>query len=349
MHALTSFLISESITPSALSHTPPKLCRSSVHVHGQALARNDGSTCCVTCVRLSKFPLAFFQSHFPRHARSRARLNARHRPTHGQNHAPRPHLDQLPLHCALTDGTLPWPGGVNDANAVFQHAGTFHLMHQCDGGPAGAAGAFCGGGWEGPNPHPVPGEQTYYHTWGHVVSTDLCHWRRIADTLTPNRTNYEHSADCDGSVSFPPGVGPVLLYGPGCGWRGDAPDLGDAPVVAVAFPSNRSDPLLAEWVRRPDRPVAFAQGSPPCSFAGSVWRHNVSHWSMVCTTGSTRARYTAPSSPGPMAGLEGPWTLADKAFGGGGAIGGKSGPAFLPLPLPQPGGPTHIISAGASE
>ena len=45
---------------------------------------------------------------------------------------------------------------MNDANAVFQHAGVFHIMHQCDGGPPGVP---CGGGWEGPNPHPLPGEQ----------------------------------------------------------------------------------------------------------------------------------------------------------------------------------------------
>ena len=30
------------------------------------------------------------------------------------------------------DGTA-WPMGLNDANAVFQHRGIFHIMHQCDG------------------------------------------------------------------------------------------------------------------------------------------------------------------------------------------------------------------------
>eukprot|EP00035_Acanthoeca_spectabilis_P011596 m.204598 g.204598 ORF g.204598 m.204598 type:complete len:549 (-) comp15394_c0_seq4:139-1785(-) len=243
-------------------------------------------------------------------------------------------------------GTIAWPGGVNDANAVFQHRGIYHLMHQCDGGPPGVP---CGGGWEGPNQHPVPGEQTYYHSWGHVVSTDLCHWRRITDALTPNLTDYEHGADCDGSISFLDSVGPVMLYGPGCGWKGGVSELGDNPVVALAVPANSSDPLLAKWIRHPDRPLSFADGSPPCSFAGSVWRHNTTHWSMVCTSGATRARYTALSTPAPTAGLEGPWSLADKAFGGGGSIGGQSGPAFFPLPSPRPGEPTHIISAGSKS
>ena len=171
-----------------------------------------------------------------------------------------------------------WPGGLNDANAVFQAGGVAHIMHQCDGGPKGTP---CGGGWEGPNKfvtrdspctcilknssagrvqashmfsggvnasagqcwedddanyltagHIVPplhvpsaakccdachgqqgctfytciadpprGAQTYYHSWGHVISKDLARWTRIADALAPEVSDYEHGADC---VSFPP-------------------------------------------------------------------------------------------------------------------------------------------------
>lgn len=43
---------------------------------------------------------------------------------------------------------LAW--GCNDANAIFQHRGIFHMLHQCDGGPAGMP---WGGGWEGRNPY----------------------------------------------------------------------------------------------------------------------------------------------------------------------------------------------------
>lgn len=49
-----------------------------------------------------------------------------------------------------------WPGGVNDANALYQHNGIFHMMHQCDGAPPGVP---CGGGWEGSNKNHQPGEQ----------------------------------------------------------------------------------------------------------------------------------------------------------------------------------------------
>ena len=273
-----------------------------------------------------------------------------------------------------------WPGGVNDANAIFQHRGVFHMMHQCDGGPAGLP---CGGGWEGRNPHPDKDEQTFFHSWGHVVSTDLARWRRVPDALTPSFKGYEHGSDCDGTVSFPAGLGPVALYGPGCGFSGgEGRGEGlpgrrrvrrDAARIGVAVAANASDPWLLGWVRSPNLPVTFAPGSPPCSFAGTVWKHNDTHWSLVCSGsgnpeeelesnakvagGGTRQRYTAPVTGG-VNGIAGPWTLVDPAFGGAAAeLGGGSGPVFYPLPpVPAPPGapappllPTHIISAGSGS
>jgi len=252
--------------------------------------------------------------------------------------------------------THTWPGGVNDANAMFQHHGVFHMMHQCDGGPPGVP---CGGGWEGPNTRKKPGEQTYFHSWGHVISKDLAHWHRVADALVPNETNFEHGADCDGTVSFlGDSIGPVAMYGPGCGWKKEMSDgggggdsLGDAAFIGTAFPvASSSDSELIQWAKRPDQAVTWSPGSPPCSFAGTVWRINTTLLSMVCTDGKTRARYTTTASNVSTSfGLEGPWTLVDSAFGGGGAIGGESGPSFLPLPSPKKGEPTHIISAGSGS
>ena len=109
-----------------------------------------------------------------------------------------------------------------DANAVFQRNGTWHIMHQCDGAAHGRPGP-CGGGHAGPLPAPIPGEETYWHSWGHVVSKDGVHWRRVADPLIPTvgpSADSDHGGDVDGAVSFPDdGSGePVMLYGMGGAW-----------------------------------------------------------------------------------------------------------------------------------
>ena len=96
-------------------------------------------------------------------------------------------------------------------------------------------------------------------------------------------------------MSFPHGRDkpPIMLFGPGCGYSGP-PDalgagLGDAPVVGLATPANASDPLLTHWVKDPQNPLAFAAGSPPCSFAGRAWSGpKGEHWSVLCTANGTR-------------------------------------------------------------
>ena len=135
---------------------------------------------------------------------------------------------------------------------------------------------------------------------GHVVSRDLAHWTRIADALVPNVTDYEHGADCDGSISFPEGRGkpPVMLFGPGCGWAGGGVAAAprrrlDAARVGLATPASRTDELLTHWRKDVRNPLAFARSSPPCSFAGRVWKAG-DHWSMLCGQNGTRARYTTP-------------------------------------------------------
>ena len=55
--------------------------------------------------------------------------------------------------------------------------------------------------------------QTWWHTWGHLVSKDLIHWKRLPDALTPppygTAGDYEFGEDCDGTLSFTP-EGPHL-------------------------------------------------------------------------------------------------------------------------------------------
>jgi hypothetical protein len=123
----------------------------------------------------------------------------------------------------------------------------------------------------------------------------------VADALSPNPTDYEHGADCDGTVSFPPELGPVMLFGPGCGYHPKSEvklGLEDSAVVGVAWPEDAADPQLLKWKKDTANPVVFADGSPPCSFAGRVWRSNTTagpsatssnasggHWNLVCSAG----------------------------------------------------------------
>ena len=252
----------------------------------------------------------------------------------------------------------PWPLACTDANAIFEHAGVYHIMHQT------------------PTDPPKHELHDYRAAWGHVVSRDLVHWHRLPNAIEPPPKpahSYDsHDGDCDGWVSLPEDSGlstPVLTFGPDCA-RPLSPPANDAPRVAVARPLNASDPLLINWVKDAANPIAFAKGSPPCSFSGNVWRGaqprdgvNTSY-SMICALNSQHnawSRYTTTDAQ-----LHGPWHLADPSFatwfGSSGqkkAVGSISAPSFVPLQYASSGPrganreahggasapPTHMINA----
>lgn len=256
-----------------------------------------------------------------------------------------------------TSGVL-LPGDLNDANAVFEHMGIFHVMFQTPRDPFET-----GGGGSGP------------HAWGHVISHDLVHWKRLPPVLAPTNDSKEYDGkdgDCDGTLSFLDGVGPILLWSPDCAdsWhppdltplralRGsmpglEAPQPNDYPRVAVARPANVSDPLLAAWVKDSRNPIAFANMSFPCAFPGPVWRAQ-GRLHLVC--GEWGADTQDPEHPvyTPWArysttdeSLHGPWHLADGLFaqvpGTTRSVTTVSNPSLLQLVDPQPGEPTHIIN-----
>ena len=79
----------------------------------------------------------------------------------------------------------PWPLSATDSNAIFEHKGIFHVMHQT------------------PTRKPLqPALRDYHAAWGHVVSRDLVRWKRLPDALSPGpRGTYDgHDGDCDGWV-----------------------------------------------------------------------------------------------------------------------------------------------------
>lgn len=235
---------------------------------------------------------------------------------------------------------------LNDANAIFEFMGLFHVMMQAGGG-----------------------------NWTHGVSTSAAGpWFTEIDALTRSSNASlpwdSHQGPCDGATSFPDlgrapfnGSTPVIMYGPDCG-HGLPPlsvgpgrvGLGDAPRVEVALPKDPTDPMLRDWVKQTPGPVSFE--GKPCSFPGTVWKSaQGEYWNMICAVGPGGS---ATVGGGPWARYRSDtptlmkWHKADDVFtvsaetGEPQPVGCQSGPDFQPIPNPKPGGPTHMINSGSA-
>jgi len=194
---------------------------------------------------------------------------------------------------------------LNDANAIAEYKGIYHVMMQEGGG-----------------------------NWSHGVSNDMVSWYLIEDALDSG-PDFPHSRPgsdrnpCDGSLSFPDlgaapynGSAPVVVYDAACGVPLAPPaakgggQLGagdDVDRLEVALPSDPSDPYLRKWTKTRPGPVKFEGGSPPCAFPSRVWKSTsaaVLTWNMLCVShgGEPWARYSS-TTPTLMQ-----WKLADKTF-----------------------------------
>eukprot|EP00937_MAST-01D_sp_MAST-1D-sp2_P006943 g6943.t1 len=258
-----------------------------------------------------------------------------------------------PIQCTATSDRPQWPtyhffnkvslsaGGplmepLNDANAIFQYRGNFHIMMQAGGG-----------------------------NWTHGVSgPGTLRWHALPDALRRAGARDipwdSHQGPCDGTLSFPDlgrppydGRAPVILYGPDCN---QPLGMNDAPRVEVALPTDvTGDALLADWTKSMPGPVRF--DGVPCSFPGRVWRSSRgAYWNMVCAYDGNGpwARYVSASADLMS------WRLANTTFtvdaetraaqptpARGNA---QSGAYFHRLPGGGGGGgwPTHMINAGSA-
>eukprot|EP00035_Acanthoeca_spectabilis_P009324 m.165748 g.165748 ORF g.165748 m.165748 type:complete len:600 (-) comp14685_c0_seq3:70-1869(-) len=237
----------------------------------------------------------------------------------------------------VTPGNPPKVDHLNDANAIFEWKGMYHVMNQ---------GA----------PPPTHVNSTPMVNWTHAVSSDLVHWYRVQDAVSndPSKPWVRFGA-CDGTASFPgPGVrgadgGPLILFGPDCADPTGFPheQLGDYPRAAVAVPADPSSPHLLDWVVGPSN-VSF--DGEPCSFPGKVWRSTRgNYWNMLCSPhwtgnwGSSWSRYTSTDPT-----LQN-WSLADPQFivvpqGSTVHLDAAAGALFNPIPNAVPGGPTHMLN-----
>eukprot|EP00041_Stephanoeca_diplocostata_P017920 m.370352 g.370352 ORF g.370352 m.370352 type:complete len:629 (+) comp20858_c0_seq34:199-2085(+) len=220
---------------------------------------------------------------------------------------------------------------LNDANAIFEYKGIYHVMCQAGGG-----------------------------NWTHAVSNDLVRWFRVQDALGrgDKDSTWDRFGPCDGTASFPgasQGEAPIIMYGPDCADGTGFPPisahrLGDYPRAAIARPADPSSPYLLQWIKGPSNATFNGE---PCSFPGKVWKSSVGdRFNMLCSPhwtgnwGSVWARYES-TDPNLLT-----WTLADANISNfmpsqhnNTPIDAASGAMFNEIPNAPPGGPTHMVNA----
>ena len=163
-----------------------------------------------------------------------------------------------------------------DVNALFRYGGTWHVMHQFRNRPRTSI--------------------------GHQTSTDLLHWRRIADALeSGNATNQQ----CyDGGVSLVPhprangGMQPLLMIDGGCARLNVSGPFcmesnGQNTGGVTAFPADASDPNLTTWVRQGNGPTRWE----PCNgsaWPSPIWQNPITKkWELTAVRGNDQARFEA--------------------------------------------------------
>nr|Q70AT7.1 RecName: Full=Fructan 1-exohydrolase; Flags: Precursor [Hordeum vulgare]CAE53426.1 fructan 1-exohydrolase precursor [Hordeum vulgare] len=82
--------------------------------------------------------------------------------------------------------------------------------------------------------------------WGHSVSTDLVNWIGLEPALVRD-TPSDIDGCWTGSVTILPGGKPVIIYTGG--------NIDQHQTQNIAFPKNRSDPYLREWIKAANNPV----------------------------------------------------------------------------------------------
>ena len=215
----------------------------------------------------------------------------------------------------LTDGDGTQPVGVNDVSSIVQWKGVLHIFHQF---------GQCG--------------------WAHALTYDGAHFKNARHALTPDldpKHVYDQCGCWDGSLTLADGVNdgaPVILYAPQPSVpSGIASTSGDRPMMAVARPSDLSDPELRHWTKDPLNPVAGALSDLGQIHANGDRWDGLGGGAMFSSNDSrlhTWYRQTAAQGF-PRGGAGGQWFQRLPRTGDGRP--------------PPPGSPTHLISTGGGQ
>ncbi|KAL6598516.1 hypothetical protein ACP70R_046215 [Stipagrostis hirtigluma subsp. patula] len=115
---------------------------------------------------------------------------------------------------------------INDPNAPMYYKGWYHFFYQYN--PKGAVWGNI--------------------VWAHSVSRDLINWVALETAMVPSIPSDKYGVWSGSATTMPDGT-PVIMY-----TGVNRPDI-NYQVQNIAFPTNKSDPLLREWVKPAYNPV----------------------------------------------------------------------------------------------
>ncbi|KAG2572012.1 beta-fructofuranosidase, insoluble isoenzyme 2-like isoform X2 [Panicum virgatum] len=120
---------------------------------------------------------------------------------------------------------------INDPNAPLYYKGWYHFFYQYN--PRGAVWGNI--------------------VWAHSVSRDLINWVALEPAIEPSIPSDQYGCWSGSATMLPDGTPAIMYTGidrPGVSYQ----------VQNVAYPRNRSDPLLREWVKPGYNPIIVPEG-----------------------------------------------------------------------------------------
>ncbi|EES10748.2 hypothetical protein BDA96_06G078700 [Sorghum bicolor] len=146
---------------------------------------------------------------------------------------------------------------INDPNAPLYYKGWYHIFYQYN--PKGAVWGNI--------------------VWGHSVSRDLINWVALKPAIEPSIPSDKYGCWSGSATTLPDGTPAIMYTGV------NRPDV-NYQVQNIAYPRNKSDPLLREWVKPSHNPIIVPKaGVNATQFRDptTAWRHadGGGHWRLL--------------------------------------------------------------------
>ncbi|KAH9532598.1 hypothetical protein CY35_18G006600 [Sphagnum magellanicum] len=165
------------------------------------------------------------------------------------------HVDTFTSDHTPPESVLPYPtrrpafhvrpksNWISDPCGPFYFNGVYHVFYQYN-----PLGAYWGGNM----------------SWGHSASTDLMHWTFLGSALEPSEW-YDINGAWSGSATMVNGI-PTALY--------STQTETYQQLLAIAYPTNLSDPWLRKWTKYSGNPILAA----PPGVRADVFRDPSAGW-----------------------------------------------------------------------